>query len=124
MNQVTQRAPAQARRTTPVYVPRTDVYETHDAYHFEIELPGADPKGISIDLEKGVLTVAAETSVPAPEGLQLVHEEFAAGTFRRAFRLPDDVDGEAIEAQTKHGLLTVRVPKKAGGTKRIEVRAV
>ena len=35
-----------------------------------------------------------------------------AGQFARSFQLPADVDTTRAEASYKHGILTVRVPKK------------
>ncbi|MCC6405735.1 MAG: Hsp20/alpha crystallin family protein [Planctomycetes bacterium] len=132
MNQVIQRTPNAEPREIAVLVPRTDVWESANAYHFDVELPGVDPQAISIEFERGVLTIEAEVKAPAPQSsegpetagaFELAHREFTYGTYRRAFRLPDGVDGDAIEAQSKHGVLSLSVPKKANGARKIAVRA-
>lgn len=113
-----------------VLSPRADVWESADAYHFDIELPGVDAQAIAIELERSVLSISAEAQLASPAGaeaeaskFELAHREFDAGTYRRSFRLPEDVDGDAIEAQSKHGVLTLFVPKKQHAARKITVRA-
>jgi HSP20 family protein len=119
MNQVTRCS----RPETRTFTPRADVHETADAYVFDLDLPGVDPRTVAVEFEHGVLSVDATAAPLAVEGLVLAHEEFGDGRFRRSFRVPDDADGEAIEATAKHGVLSIRVTKQKRGARKIEVRA-
>ncbi|MCK6446727.1 MAG: Hsp20/alpha crystallin family protein [Planctomycetes bacterium] len=120
MNQLIRQPTPEVRALTP----RADVYETTTAYHFELELPGVDPAAIDVQCERGVLTISGETPAREPQGLSLAHQEFASGVFRRAFRLPDDADTDGtIEAAAKHGVLSVSVPKRKSGARKIEIRS-
>jgi HSP20 family protein len=123
MNQATQCTPSNGSRRVRAHVPRADVRETAEAYHFELELPGVDPKAVEIGFERGVLTISGEAPALAVEGLELAHQEFALGAFERSFKIPEGVDADGISAEAKNGVLSVRVPKKTAGPKKIEVRA-
>ncbi|MCE9593123.1 MAG: Hsp20/alpha crystallin family protein [Planctomycetes bacterium] len=123
MTQATHCTPANGQRHAQVQVPRADVREAADAYHFELELPGVDPKTVAIEFERGVLKIAAEAPALAVEGLELAYREFDTGAFERSFKIPEGVDADAISAEAKNGVLLVRVPKKTTGPKKIEVRA-
>ena len=65
-------------------------------------------------VDEGVLTIAAErkreeTEEDEDKGYR--HVERYHGSFRRSLRIPEGVDGEAIEASYKNGVLRVTVPK-------------
>ena len=89
------------------WAPRLDLYNTEDG------LVGVARDSISISVEDGVLTVAAQRK--APEGIkpEAYHCcERARGTFKRAFILPDDVDADKASADYEDGVLTILLPKK------------
>ncbi len=48
---------------------------------------------------------------PAPEGAQLLHEEYRLGDYRRSFILSDEVDRDRIAAELNNGVLTLLLPK-------------
>ena len=111
-----------------VWVPALDVAERHDAYIVLLELPGVAPEHVDISFEQNVLTVRG--SKPATFDRQADGEErvFAAervnGGFERSVRLPEFVDAEQIDAEFKHGLLTVTVPKaQAAQARKISIRS-
>lgn len=96
---------------TRTYRPQADIYESGDGWVVTVDLPGVDESGVDLALEQGVLTIRAESKLIDPEGLDSRYTEFAARDFHRSFRIPDDVDGSRIEAEVKHGVLTLRLPK-------------
>jgi len=87
--------------------------ETVDVYVFA---PGLDGAGVSIEIDKGVLTVAGERRLSEPAGGErtTVHiDERFAGRFRRVVSLPDDIDAAAASARCRDGVLHVRIPRRA-----------
>ena len=63
------------------------------------DMPGVAEKDIDIMLEKDVLTINGYiSSVTAPEGYELAHDEYGIGDYQRNFTLPDEVDRDNIEA--------------------------
>lgn len=104
-------SPAPMRKQT--VRPRADIYEMDDAWFIVLEMPGVDENGTDVSLEKGVLTISGEVAAFATEGYELQYGGLNARRFERSFRLPDEIDTSAIEAQVKAGLLRLRLPKAA-----------
>jgi HSP20 family protein len=95
------------------WTPATDIYEDGEGVTLRFELAGVDPKDVDIRFENGVLTLKGERKLEREEERQNYHRvELAYGTFTRSFSLPGTVDAEKIRAESKHGTLSVFVPKR------------
>jgi HSP20 family protein len=102
--------------------PAVDVREEEGRYLIEAELPGLSEKDLKLELKDGVLSLsAAEREEKEEEGkaLRWIRRERREFSFQRSFELPDDADGEKIEARFKDGLLVVELPKKPETAPRI-----
>ncbi|MEE4360061.1 MAG: Hsp20/alpha crystallin family protein [Pseudomonadales bacterium] len=96
------------------FLPPVDIREDDAAYVIEIELAAVDPKAVSIELKDGVLSVRGERARPEfDEGVRRHRSERRFGRFARAFQLPEDADPESIQAESRFGVLTIRVHKRA-----------
>jgi HSP20 family protein len=94
------------------FVPAIDVAERPDAYVIHADLPGLDRDDVDLSLEGRVLTLSgSRTHESETREDGWVRVERAAGSFRRAFTLPEGVDGEKIVATFDKGVLEVLVPK-------------
>ncbi len=103
-------------------VPRADVWETEEAAHLAIELPGVSKDGLDLRVEHDRLVVSATPESLEPEGTAR-RVEWRSTAFRRAFVLTDDADREGIDAELKNGLLHVTIPRRADKRPRtIDVR--
>ena len=96
----------------PTAAPRADVWETSDAAHLAIELPGVGPDGLDLQIERERLTLTATPEEESVDGRTL-RAEWRPATYQRTFLLTDDADREGIEAHLQHGLLTIRIPRRA-----------
>lgn len=107
------------------YAPACDLWEDKDAFYVEAELPGMKTEDVEIAFENNVLTLRGERKQEkSTEEQGFRHSERVYGKFARAFRLPETVDAEGIEATMEDGLLKVRLPKKTEAKPRkIEVKA-
>jgi HSP20 family protein len=107
------------------WAPAVDIRETEDAYLIEAEVPGIDPKDIEVTLDKGVLTLKGERHHDAEkEDGSARYVERSYGNFVRRFSLPDTADEDNIEAKAEHGVLKLKLAKKAESTpRRIEVQS-
>jgi len=105
--------------------PMVDVREEEDRYVIEAELPGLSEKDLKLELKDGILALStAKTEEKKEEGRRWLRRERREFSFARSFELPDNADGEKIEARFKDGLLTVELPKKAEtAPKLVPVRA-
>lgn len=105
-------------------IPPIDIHEAPDGLKLVADLPGATEQSLQIQLEDNVLSLYAKVDSPAPEGAQLLHEEFRLGDYRRSFILSDEVDRERIAAELKNGVLTLFLPKaERARTRRIEIKS-
>lgn len=106
--------------------PAVDLVEKENAYELSAELPGLDEKDVQLTLKDDVLILSGEKKEQTEEkrpGYRFSERRF--GSFRRSFRLPDDVDQNKIEASFKKGVLTITLPKNpeaAKSEKKIDVK--
>jgi HSP20 family protein len=106
-----------------VFAPRIDLTETEGGYLLKADLPGVKPDGVSLHCKEGELVLHARRE-PRHHGKRLVGWEFAPGDYFRAFTLGEQVDCEAIDADLKNGVLTVKLPKtEAVKPRKIAVKA-
>lgn len=88
-----------------------DLYEDKAHAYVRAELPGLNREDIAVEVNDGVLTIAATRKVPAAEGKDATSA--ASSSSSRSVRLGDEVHAEAISAAYEHGVLTVTLPKRA-----------
>jgi HSP20 family protein len=121
-NGVSERQPAQAQQRRVTYTPRVDILELPEELVLQVDLPGVKPDGVTLDFERGELTVHAQRESSKREGRALV-EEFEPGDFHRAFLISQDVAADKIAAELKNGVLSVHLPKAAAALpRRISVK--
>jgi HSP20 family protein len=97
--------------TTGVY-PLLNIGRTAQSVELYAFAPGLDPASIDINLDRGVLTIAAErrSDLPEQNTKSTVHiNERFAGRFRRVLSMPDDIDPDNVSAQYRDGVLHVRL---------------
>lgn len=95
------------------YVPAVDVIEENDRFVLRADLPGVDPKNITISMENGALSLAGERLSEKSGDTNGMHRiERLSGKFYRRFSLPESADAENITAKSANGILEVTIPKK------------
>ncbi len=94
------------------FVPAVNTREGDDAYYVEVDLPGVDKKDISININDNILSISGKREIEEERKEDDFYRvESAYGEFERSFTLPEGVDIEAIEAESKDGVLTIKIPK-------------
>jgi HSP20 family protein len=94
------------------WMPVVDILETNDNFQIQVELPGVEKSAVKLSIEKGVLLISGHRPQGTlSEGMRYHRNERPYGRFERAFRVPDSVDEQKLEADLKNGVLTVRLPK-------------
>ena len=102
--------------------PLADVREQDGAYLIEVELPGVSEKELKLELKDGVLSLSTEQKEQKEEkGADgtWIRRERHQSSYSRTFELPEDGDGEKVEATFKDGLLSIRLPKKPEASPRV-----
>ena len=124
------------------WVPAVNVQEATDEIILTAELPGMSEGDFELKVKDNVLTLRGEKSEERVEEsdeskggeeseetnesdeVRYLMRERRYGDFRRAFTLPRTVDGEAITARFKDGILHVHLPKvPEAKSRKIDIRA-
>ena len=92
-------------RSVPMAAVRSD-----DAVTLRFDLPGFGADEVDLSVEHGTLTITGERSWSPADGERLLAHERWSGSFRREFRLGDNLDIESVDADFTNGVLTVRLP--------------
>jgi len=94
-------------------VPAVDIIESKETFTIHFDLPGLEKDEIKVSVNDKVLSVTGERKNPASENETYYrYYERPDGTFSRSFKLPDHVDGNAVKASYKNGVLSLELPKK------------
>ena len=109
--------------TKTAYTFPLNVHGTNDELKVEALLPGIGPEDVQVDIDRGVLTIAAKRHAPeATAGHQWYLREFNPGQFGRAVSLPFPVEVERVTAHYADGVLTLTLPKsEASKPRRIQI---
>lgn len=93
--------------------PLVNLHEDREALCIEALAPGLDPADINLTVLNNVLTISGEKRrLPADVKPEALHRsERATGRFVRSISLPVEVDANHVQADYKHGLLTITLPK-------------
>jgi HSP20 family protein len=104
--------------------PSVDISESGSEYLIRAELPAVRNEDVQITYDAGMLTVSGERRHKFEESSEKLRRvKTSYGRFSRSFSLPESVDGGAIKAESKDGIVTIHVPKvKTESRKPIDVR--
>ncbi len=87
-----------------------DLYRSGETFVALIDLPGADPSTIDIDVEDRTLTVRAERRPVEAEDAKWLSHERVTGTFARQLALGAGLALDRIEADYRDGVLKLTIP--------------
>jgi HSP20 family protein len=95
-----------------MHQPRVNITENKEAFKLDILAPGFGKEELKLNVEENTLSITAEHRDEAlNEGERFTRREFTHRSFKRSFRLPENVNTERITAEHSNGILTVRIPK-------------
>lgn len=89
-----------------------DVYQTPSEIVIKALVAGVRPDDIEISITRDMVTVRGKrVEQKDAEDDNFVYRELYWGAFSRTVVLPAEIDVDMAEAEQKHGLLTIRLPK-------------
>ena len=100
-------------RSRRTFRPAVDIYEVENGLMLLADVPGATPEGVTITLERRVLSIHAQAAEHSPGGHSLVYQEYEVGDFECQFTLAGEFDADRIEANLTDGVLRLTIPKAA-----------
>jgi HSP20 family protein len=95
-----------------VWQPAVEIFETESEVVVKAELPGIDPKNVSVTMTAEGLTIKGEAKAEHEDkGRNYYRRELRYGAFARTIPLPTEVKSDETKATFRHGILEVKVPK-------------
>lgn len=95
--------------------PEMDVYESGSAYLILLNVPGASPDSVDVQVVGRALHVrAAQAAAPNQADIALT-------AFERHLELPNDVDSNSASAKLRDGVLEIEIQKSAAA-RRVNIR--
>lgn len=94
--------------------PRYDLVDLGEhGYVLSFDLPGLEKTDVEVAATEGEITISGTRPRPAlPEGGEVIRSERSYGRFRRALRVPVDVDVGRVSARMTNGVLEISLPRK------------
>lgn len=94
-----------------------DVRETDEHYLVSFDMPGVKKEDIKIELKNSQLVVSGERH-------RVINGSETIDKFERAFRIPNLIDSDKIEANYENGVLSLAMPKAESAKPRsIEIQS-
>src|SRR3989338_534538 len=95
-----------------------DMYQDSDNVLIKTMIAGVKPEDLDIDIARDMVTVRGKRE----ESRVIEEEDYFAkelywGSFSRTITLPSEINIDEAEAEEKHGLLTIKLPKTDKGRK-------
>ncbi len=107
------------------FSPKVDISETDTDIKVRAEIPGIDPKDITIEVTDDSLLMSGKIEKSAEEKEENYYRvERSYGQFSREFMLPSKIDTESVSADSKNGVITVTLKKQPSEQKKkVEIKA-
>lgn len=102
-----------AHSSSDTWRPAMDAKELEQHYEITFSMPGFKKDEINVSMNNNTLTVkGVHGDKKEDTGSDYLYREIAFGTFERSLYLPENVDGDKIEANYEDGMLHLKIAKK------------
>ena len=111
------------QRESPALLPRVDVIEDANGISLYADLPGVPKDKLTVRVEANTLTIEGEIGLLTTKGIEATHAEVQIPRYRRSFALGSELNSEKVNAELRHGVLKLQIPKaEHAKPRKIEVR--
>ncbi|MFN5620207.1 MAG: Hsp20/alpha crystallin family protein [Flavobacteriales bacterium] len=95
------------------WVPNANVRESDDEFIIELAAPGMERDEFKVEAQEDLITIEGKHEEEEEEKDESYHrKEFRTTSFKRAFRLPQTVITDKVDAKYAHGILKLTLPKR------------
>lgn len=92
------------------WTPAARFVQTGDDVYVDVEVPGAKPEDIAVEVLDDTLVVSGRRDMTdVGEDQKVLVNEMRSGTFRREFKLGTRIDAETVEADYLDGILRIKL---------------
>ncbi|WP_372419881.1 Hsp20/alpha crystallin family protein [Actinotalea solisilvae] len=100
-----------------------DLYRAGDHYVMHVDIPGADPGSVDVNVEDRTLTIRAERTGRTDADAQWLARERGTGTYVRQLTVGRGLALDRVEAAYADGVLTLTIPvAEEAKPRRIEIQ--
>ena len=94
-------------------MPAVNIKDNTEGFELELAVPGMKKDDFTVEIDNDVLTISSEIKTENEDKNEnYTRKEFSYSSFKRAFTLPETVDGSKIDAKYEDGILKLTLPKK------------
>ena len=116
-------AKASSREDEFAIRPAVDIFEDAHGIMVVAEMPGVSRERLNVEADRNNLVIEGEAVIDMPAGMEAVYADVQSTRYARSFVLSGELETDAIDAQLKDGVLTIRIPKRREfRPRKIEVR--
>ena len=94
-----------------IVTPDANIFETHDAFIVELDMPGVTKESITVTADSQILSVSSTQTTDDTKGEKLLLNEIGKKRYQREFRLGSGIKLDEINAEYSDGVLLVTLPK-------------
>ena len=114
---------AQQAMTEQRLRPQVDIFEDDSGITVQADMPGVSRDHLHVHVDGDTLSLEGEAAISMPEGMEPVYADIHSTRYQRSFTLSRELDTDAIDANLKDGVLTLRIRKReAHKPRKIEVQ--
>lgn len=93
-----------------------DIYDNDDSIVIQSTVAGVKPEDLDVSITNDTVTIKGKRKREEEiDEKNYYYKELFWGTFSRTVILPEEIEDDMAEASLKHGLLSIRLPKKRRG---------
>ena len=100
------------------WVPATEVTSDKEGWKVRMAIPGIDPRDVHVNVTGSLLTIKGERPLQDEDAEKHI-SEIGYGSFKRSFRLSEDVNVDKVHATYDNGMLKLMLP--LAEARRIEI---
>lgn len=103
-----------------------DIYDRGDSIVMQSTVAGVRPEDLDVSITNDTVSIRGRRErTDEVHNDSYYYKELFWGTFSRSVILPEEIEEDMAEASLKHGLLTLRLPKrKRGVIQKVKVKVV
>ena len=93
-----------------------DIFDKGDSIVIQSTVAGVKPEDLDVSITNDSVTIRGKREQEHDaDNEHYYYKELFWGVFSRSVILPEEIEDDAAEASLKHGLLTIKLPKKRRG---------
>lgn len=94
------------------FIPAAEIQETPEEVKLKIEVPGIEAKDLDVKVTAEAVAIRGERKSEIKQEQKGIHRtEFRYGSFQRVIPLPTRIQNDKVQAEFKHGVLCLTLPK-------------